>query len=773
MRGTRWLLLVAIAAILGGVAFTYRAQRKTLQDQAPPKPKALPTNLDASAKDWDYKTYRDGLVASDMSAKDYQLVKDPPRVDLQQVKLKIYSKDHTTYDLVTSAAASFFPSEQRLYSDGAVQITLGVPVTGQPKHTLVSIQSSGVSVDRNTGKAETDRPASFVFENGDGNAVGAFYDPTTHELQMKSQVQLNWKTQGPNSKPMKIEAANLSYHEDIQEIWLKPWGKLTRENTVVEGQNDVVHLQDGVIQRIEANQATGTDTYPDRKLQYSANELYVEFSDEGEVEKITGQTNARLVSTSTTSETTVTADHVEMYFQAKDNESLLTQVVANGHGTVDSKPLAAPGRPLPDTHVLRGDALELKMQPGGRDLASVVTHGPGTLEFLPNVPASHHRILDGKDLQIAYGPQNRMQSFHATDAKTHTFPTVEERKRNRVESITTGQEMNATFEPGSSRIASIEQNGNFTYDEGPRKARSAKATMDAVHNVMVLDTGARMWDETGSTTADRIRMDQRTGDFTAEGNVNSSRLPDSGPRRSSEMLSGDEPLQAQAQKMESSDRNRQIHYEGNVVMWQGADRIQADDVEINRAKHTLVASGNVVTQLWDDSAANQKPGAAASKTGTPNAAKPKAAELKAAAVPAKPVLTVVHAPHLVYTEADRLAIYTGGVHLERPGMDVKSQQLRAYLSQPGGDSRVEKAFADGGVVIVQTAPDRTRTGTSEHAEYYVRDQKVVLTGGVPRLIDSVEGTTQGANGLTYFANDDRLLVNGAPGQPATSRIRRK
>ncbi len=49
---------------------------------------------------------------------------------------------------------------------------------------------------------------------------------------------------------------------------------------------------------------------------------------------------------------------------------------------------------------------------------------------------------------------------------------------------------------------------------------------------------------------------------------------------------------------------------------------------------------------------------------------------------AKPVLTVVRAPHLVYTDENRLAVYTGGVQLTRPNMLVKSQELRAYLADP-------------------------------------------------------------------------------------------
>ena len=49
---------------------------------------------------------------------------------------------------------------------------------------------------------------------------------------------------GPNAKPIKIEAASLSYHEATAGVWLKPWGRLTRENTVVEGNDVMVHLQD-------------------------------------------------------------------------------------------------------------------------------------------------------------------------------------------------------------------------------------------------------------------------------------------------------------------------------------------------------------------------------------------------------------------------------------------------------------------------------------------------------------------------------------------------
>jgi len=395
----------------------------------------------------------------------------------------------------------------------------------------------------------------------------------------------------------------------------------------------------------------------------------------------------------------------------------------------------------------------MKMRPGGKDLQNVIARNPGTLEFLPNMPLQHHRILSGKDMVIAYGAQNRIDTFHAIDVKTQTDPNEEERKKARAVSMTSSREISARFEPGTSNIASMEQHGAFVYDEGERHARADEATLDQKQNVIVLKTGARMWDASGTTTADRIRMNQSTGDFIADGNVNSNRLPEKDPKRNSKMLDSDEPLQAQAQHMESTDKNQIVHYQGKAQMWQGADRIQAEKIDLDRAKdhpekHGLVADGGVISTLWQQ---------------------PKEDEKKQGALP---IMTIVRAPHMVYTDENRLAIYSGGVQLTRPNMNVKCQDLRAYLADSTADSRLEKAYADGAVQIVQVATDRTRTGTADHADYFTTDDKVILHGGQPQMLDSLGGSIKGPE-LIYTAEDGSLQGNGAIGDPVKSRIIRR
>ena len=786
MRGTRWLLLVTIVAIVYGIGFTYRMQKKTLQETAVAAPPVLPPDLNSTSSNYHHQVTDHGREIANIDAEEMNQVRDSSLVNLKNVSMRLACKDGVSYNLVKSAAATFYTNDERLYSEGAVEMTLKVPKEGKPRHKLVSIQSSGVTFDTTTGKAQTDRPSSFVFENGDGRATGAFYDPNTHQLLMKSDVEVDWKPIGPHAKLMKIEAGSLEYSESENQILLKPWGRMTRENTVVEGENPVIHLQDDgkgnkILRNIETTNARGTDNYPNRKLQYSADQLWMSFDEDGQVERITAQGHAHLVNTAETTETAIDAYHVDMVFDPGDSQSALVSADASGSATdaagdaeVTSRPIpgnAAPNRQPGETHVLRSQHLELTMRPGGREIASVTTHAPGDLEFLPNLPTQHHRVLDGQDIVITYGPQNRIESFQAVNVRTRTDPTADEKKHNRGQSITASKDMLARFNPKNNQMASLEQTGDFSYQEGDRRAAAAKASLDQDQNVIVLETGARMADGTGSTTADHIRLDQKTGDFTAEGNVHSSRLPEKDQKKNSQMLSGDEPLQARARKMESSDHNRRIHYEGAVTMWQGANRIQADVIDLDRSadKRNLIADGHVITNLWEQPKDDAK--AASPGDGKPAAAaNPKAVPPKNAKKAARPaVLTVVHAQHLNYTDANRLAVYTGGVVLTRPGMEVKSRELRAYLADSQADSRLEKAFAEGAVEIHQSSPNRQRTGTGEHGEYYTSDQKVILRGGSPKMVDSQEGDTSGEE-LTYFADNDKLLVNG---QPAISHIKQK
>jgi lipopolysaccharide export system protein LptA len=475
----------------------------------------------------------------------------------------------------------------------------------------------------------------------------------------------------------------------------------------------------------------------------------------------------------------MTADQVNLEFtdQAppdkadKTPDSTLTHAVGNGHAVLESRQVPDPPKrqKTPESRILKSNYIEMFMRPGGKDLDKVLTQAPGSLEFLPNEPDQHRRVLNGDKMTIVYGKQNAIQSFATSRVTTETYPSQVERERS-AKSAKPGQPppppppvgktssvfMTADFDE-KSQMKHMKQWDNFHYEEGERHAQASTALLDNDKNLMDLDAKARVWDASGSTDADHIQIDQKTGNFTGTGNVSTSRLPEKDKDESSaDLLDGDQPIQGRAAHMTSADKNKVIHYDGDAILWQGSDRILASVIDLDRNKHVLVADGKVTTQLID---------------------KPKKDE------PPPPTLpfTIVKAAHLVYRDETRLAHYTGGAIMNRPGLWVKGKEIRAFLSEKKDDdddddgdsnSRLEKAITDGDVEIVDTTPKRKRTGTGTQAEYFTADERVILHGNLALLVDSLSGTTQGKD-LIYTTADDKLEVTKTPEKQTRSHLKKK
>jgi lipopolysaccharide export system protein LptA len=759
MRRASWLLLAAIIAIFVWVGMMYFKRRDVLARDSPNPPKPLEKGTQGRSIHWTYTQNVGGLPKVTVTAEEMR--QEGTLMALTGVQLQIFHADAKEYDLVKTGFARFDIDNKTLTSDGNVEITMDVPVDAPPRGKVLRIHTSGVRFASDTGKAYTDRPTTFEFDRGNGSSVGAEYDPTSRDLMLKSQVVLNWAAKGPDSPAMRIESAEAIYHELDAQVHLLQWTKLTRGTLHVDGGATTAYLEKGEIQRISSVGAHGVQDDPGRKVEFAADELGVNFAENTVVQGIQGSRNARLVSTSATARTTVTGDRIDLEFKPSGGDSILSSAAANGGSVAESAPIARESVPTPETRVLKSDVIRLAMRPGGQEIQNLETDGPGTLDFVPNRPDQSKRWLKGDKIWIAYGNENRLQSFRSINVNTRTDRPPAPGKAAQPPMTTESKEILATFD-ANGQLAKVEQKTDFAYREGERQARGDRAEMDQVKEQMTLDGSARFWDPSASVSADSIVLDQKTGDYTAEGRVATTRQPDK-KGSSSAMLSNDEVLQARAQKLVSTGRNQKLHYEGKAVAWQGANRVEADKLDIDRQQRVMEAHGSpaspVVSQFLDRSGNSSDNGKAVAKgKATPS------------------VFTVVRAPELHYKEESRLATYRGGVLLTRPGLTVNSRELQAYLSDSSSDSSLDKAVADGAVKIVSVSADpkdkRTRTGTSEHADYFTKEQKVLLEGGAPLLVDSVKGRTTGRQ-LTWFANNDRLLVDGEEKKPAESTLRKK
>ena len=783
MRRFSALLAVGVVLLAALVGYTLKERLTSLR-----KSKVVPTphiavDKKAVAVDWRYNKDdpQTNRPVVRVTAKSFEGTDNPSTFELHDLALRLYDKDADSYTYVKSDKALFDEGSGVMKSQGPVSIVMNVPSdndAADPREAKrrVRVETSGVVYETKSGKAATDQPASFLFTEGDGRAVGAEYDPNTKTLHLKSQVALDWLGKGPVANKIHIEAGDLVYKEAEQKIYLTPWSKMQRQGTTIDAKNSVVTLLDGYLHQVNGDHPVGSDVREDRRTEYSADQMTSLFDENGNLVNIVGQNNAKVATMQPGSKTSITGTRADLRFAVTTTQvngqaqssSDLHLVLADGHAVAEAIPVPEPGVQLADTRILRSEHIELEMKPGGQDIQEIRTSSQAQLEFKPNRPDQPHRLVDCSHLRVLYGEDSYVDTFLAWNAATHTDkPANIAPKKDKngkpiapAPALTWSDQMVTKFVANSNQVATIDQTGNFRYQEGARKAWAKKAYLEQAANRITLTSGARVLDDTGSAVADVIVMNQANGDMDATGHVVSTHEPDRNQKPGTSMLDDTKAMQAQADQMATRDNNAKVHYEGHAVIWQGANRTSADVIDINRDDQSLRASGSVVSELVDEQGSDSKNGDASSAA-------------------AQPIFVVVRAPELSYHDDTRIADYSGGVKLTRAKMVITSKELLAYLSpktanrQASDQSSLDHALASGDVKVFEViGPNRTRTGTAEHAEYYTKDAKAVLNGGAPQLIDSYKGITKGRE-LTYFDNDDRLVVEGEGKKLAYTTMKRK
>lgn len=744
LRRARWLILLALALIIGYVTRTYLRQSADLRRDQPKASAPLPDNISATADDWSYNIKEGDRTKVNLRARSFEQIKEPSTFLLHGLKMRIYDEIGEKYDLVESERATFDTATRAMYSEGEVHITKGLNQDGSPPSKQpLRIHTSGMTFDAASSKVWTERHAAFDFGDSFGEAVGASYDPEARELHMNSAVKLDWRG-GAKGAPMHLESGHLVYRETASEIHLSPWARLTRGTLTMDAGETRIQLKGETIDVVEAVKARGADTQPARRLDFAADQLTVRFTPEIEVSKVEGDGAARLVSTSKGGVTTVTSNRVDLDFVPSPKGSLLSRALATGRSRVESDP-APRGKIEPPNRIMSSEVIELTMRANGEEIDNVKTHSPGQVEFIPVEKDGRRRRMNAERISLEYGDANMLRTFRGVQKVVTRTETPKKDGKVSV-GITRSDDLLAGFDEKTGDMITLEQWNNFEYEEGDRRARSVRADLDNAKELITLTTQARIWDSSGATTADRIVLRQASGDMVATGNVSSTRAPDKKDAQGG-MIGSSEPLRAQAARMTTTRRNQLIRYEEKAVMWQGATRIRGRVIVIDREKNTLRADGDVVSLMPAQD--KDKKGAA----------------------------TTITADSLLYDDATKQALYRGNAKLEQPNLTMTSKQLRLFFreekdSQGNAETKLDRMFADGTVEIVERMAARTRHGSGEHSEYYLDEERLVLNGGSPLVVDSARGTSRGRE-ITWFARQDRLIVDNTGSGPAVSRIKQR
>jgi lipopolysaccharide export system protein LptA len=322
-------------------------------------------------------------------------------------------------------------------------------------------------------------------------------------------------------------------------------------------------------------------------------------------------------------------------------------------------------------------------------------------------------------------------------------------------------------------ISSAVQEGNVAMTQTPvkksgnasapqeEKATAARAVYDGgtqkltlTGNVQLADAGSMLW-------ADRVVLEQQTGDAEADGAV-----------KASYQLSGkeSEPVHVLAARgVFKHDAALAMFYGGAgkpARLWQGASQVEAPVIQFDQKKKDLVAHGAgqsdaMVVHTVLVSAGNAKAGAV----------KPGAGKTEVVRVASR---------ELTYSDATRQAEFSGGVQVESVDGRMRGQDAIVYLqaAQKSGDANARpSAFMGGGVErIVATGHIRIdqpgRRATGERAVYTASDGMFVMTGTAavpPQLVDDVQGTVTGTS-LRFHTGDQSVMVSngvssGVEGKP--------
>ncbi len=752
MRKVRFLLLLTVGLVVAVVVRDFLDSRRAAVAESPAELQTIPSELASRAGRWHWSQSSAERRKVEIFADSFRQSTETHLFDLEGVDLRIFHANGKSYDQVISGAARFDSHTEKLYSEGEVTLILGrdLESLADTLEPTTKIHSSGVTFEAKTGVCITDQPTVYEFHGGSGRSVGAFYDSIHRYFRMDRDVYVRRDPPRPGRPPLEIRSRELHYHEVAQRVDLL--GNVIIEEGPREARAEEanVYLDRGEVRRIEMTASWGQERRAGRTIGFEAGRATLWYGPRQLLEKVVGETAARLRSVSERSALTAWGERLELVYDlaSGDDESVLQEVDVRDRAGIETTPIAGDAEPdaAGPMRRVRSEWIHLTMRSGGREVDRVETLAPGTIELIPSSADQWRREMTARRIRMNYGASNRMKNLlaHGDVEVVSTPPAAAETEAEQVPLLSWSGNLEAQFDDSGAAVG-IKQWGDFRFRQGTREGRAEQADLDLRAGRTRLSSQARIWDESGSVTADTILLEDNIGRMEAHGNVSSIHREGAteAAGTSKSLFSSNEPVLATAENLISEQEEGLLHYQGRARLWQGKNRIEARDITINRPEKSLAARGSVRSVM-------RAVGGERSGETVANASE-------------TPVR--VSADSLDYNERTGRALYRKRAKLIREDLTVFSEEIEGFLTdnkEAGGGAELEVAFARGSVKIFKNAaagPSAERQGFGEEAEYRPGEDRVELTGSPARLRSADGRETRGAR-LTYHLNEDRVLVHG-------------
>lgn len=660
--------------------------------------------------------------------------------ELENISMAVYPPEGETPDQITAGRAIYQPDSNVLSFIGNVKI--------ETKDKL-KVNTEALSFDQNSGVAQTDSPISFERENVSGTSTGAIIEQKAKRLELKTNVQLTVSPASSGAskraRPVTIKAAHGTFEQNSMQLAFSGGVTIEQETDILSGDNLTAFLnQQKHLERAEIrNNAYMRVMDPGRAAEVKSVNMDFFMDKDQRLERALATTDVAARTLEGDADVQVTGStSIEVTFQAKDDSSLLKQMVAGGRSVITmSAPKSKASDPRAANKRLTANAVKLTWRISGRDLEKAEASGDAELFIEPVVSSARaeRKKLNAPQFDCDFFEAgNLARSCKATGGSKATLDPMQP-VQNRGTRTLTSQNMTTVFLKDTQDVERVDAQGDSKFNENDRNGVAANVSYVAADQTVRLRGGdPTVWDSRGRTKAIELDADLANNVSYARGRTTTTYYSQEQTNGATPFSKTKSPVYIASERGEFRHESGQAIYLGNARAWQDDNYVRGDKLVIYMNDKRMEATGHVQTTIYN----------AKHRVENSNAVVP----------------VFAAADSMFYSDPDRTIHYEGNVDIKQGSDRLTGGVADVYLNKENNE--MEKTIAQRNVVLTQP----NRKGTGDWVEYTTANEVAILKGNPARVEDVEQGNTEG-NRLTLSVQDGKVTADDARGPLSPGRVR--
>lgn len=764
-RYARWAAFTAGVIAMGALGiYAKRAIRQARARAA--NTISIPASVQQQSAQFSFSKVEQDRTIFTIRASQATQFRDQDRAVLKDVWISIYGAKGERNDSIHTGECSYEPKTGNVRCEGDVEIDIqaasaaGDKTAADSSEKKMKVTTRDLTFNRETGEAHTDQPVNYQLPQGSGRAVGVTYSSKDATVRLEHNVELEMSgSERTGGLPVTAQGSSLEIRRNDLLVVLAGPATVTQGNreltagTITFEMDNDYHVRHAIAMENPAIEVKENGA----EFHVTADQFEGYLSAAGWIERLAASGNVQ--GTRKAAGATDLFSSTQVNITMLPEKNLIEQMTATGKVKIDSRG--------PDgTRKIETEALEVSFsteaangQAEHQQVTSAESTAPATIETISTTNGREKTDLAADRFQAVFGKDGKFEKLlgHANVRITRQIGSA-------LPQVSSAQEMEAEFAKGG-EWEELLQTGHVKFQQGDRGASAERAKIVRSTDLIDLEGSPILTDAQSRTTADKVSINQKTGEVKATGGIVTT-IEDSGQNNSVGLGSG--AAHVSAATLSGSTTSGHVIYSGRARLWQGESVLDAEQIEVWREEQKLKATGNVVAVFPQAAGSSATPASGAS---VQSVAQKKPEQ-------SKPTLWTINAPVLTYWGQEGKAHLEGGVTARSEEGTIRSKAMDVYFASAGGTGSAStngaagpsrqftRAVAMGGVVVTQG----DRKGVGEEADYTSADGKFVLSGGKPTVSDGSGNTTVGRS-LTFFEANDTILIDSEEGSRTLTKHR--